>query len=55
MNIFFQKKWSISRGGNNEFFYCIREIILQTSQQLTEFYDEGRECFSKILSTKRSL
>ncbi len=41
---------SISRGGNNEFFYSIREIILQTRQQLTEFYDAGRECFSKILS-----
>ena len=41
---------SISRGGNNEFFYSIREIILQTRQQLTEFYDAGRKCFSKISS-----
>jgi hypothetical protein len=37
---------SISRGGNNEFFYSIKEIILQTRQQLTKFSEAGKECFN---------
>ena len=34
---FQQSNISVSRGGNNEFFYSIKEIILQTRQQLAEF------------------
>ena len=43
---FQQSNISVSRGGNNEFFYSINEIILQTRQRLTEFHDAGKECFN---------
>ena len=43
---FQQNNISISRGGNSEFFHSIKEIILQTRQQLTKFVDAGHECFN---------
>ena len=36
---------SISRGGNNEFFSSIREIILQNRRQLGYFADAGTDCY----------
>jgi len=37
--------FSISRGGNNEFFSSIREIILQNRQQLGFFANAGTDCY----------
>lgn len=43
---FEQSTFSISRGGNNEFFSGIREIILQNRRQLGYFADAGTDCYS---------
>ena len=37
--------FSISLGGNNEFFSNIREIILQTRRQYGDFANAGMDCF----------
>jgi len=43
---FQQNNISVTRGGNSEFFYSIKEIILQTRQQLTKLVDAGHECIN---------
>jgi hypothetical protein len=47
INKFFfeESTFSISRGGNNEFFSSIREIILQNRRQLGYFADAGTDCY----------
>lgn len=40
-----QENFSISRGGNNEFFSGIRELILQTLLQYGEFANAGMACY----------
>ncbi len=42
---FHRDTFSISLGGNNEFFSNIREIILQTRLQYGEFANAGMDCF----------
>lgn len=42
---FEESTFSISRGGNNEFFSSIREIILQNRRQLGYFADAGTDCY----------
>ena len=43
-NINFEERLSLSRGGNKELHYSIREIFLQTRMYLGDFADAGQTC-----------
>lgn len=45
-----ENKLSIARGGNKEFHYSIKEIILQTRQQFGDFANAGYMCWLNYIA-----